>query len=141
MPFPGIRRRWNTLIGQISSNVFIVSASGGQKPQLWANFDLLGAPVPTPFTDEDQVWRAIADPRHTLTCQISSRSVYSIALCWRKKNNFLPFTSAFIGVVNWQQFEKVITQVHNYKPSPIQRHQNSCFCTPTRSWQNRTHNL
>jgi len=30
-------------------NVFIVSASGGQKPQFWANFDFLGAPIPTPF--------------------------------------------------------------------------------------------
>ena len=29
--------------------VFIVSASGGQKPQFWANFDLWGAPVPTAF--------------------------------------------------------------------------------------------
>ena len=27
---------------------FIVSASCGQK-QLWTNFDILGAPVPTPF--------------------------------------------------------------------------------------------
>jgi len=26
-----------------------VSASGGQKPQFLANFDFLGAPVPTPF--------------------------------------------------------------------------------------------
>ena len=30
-------------------NVFIVSPSGGQKPQFWANFDFLGAPVPAPF--------------------------------------------------------------------------------------------
>ena len=30
-------------------NVFIVSVSGGQKPQFWTNFDTLGAPVPTPF--------------------------------------------------------------------------------------------
>ena len=30
-------------------NVFIVLASGGQKPQFWANLDFLGAPVPTPF--------------------------------------------------------------------------------------------
>ena len=30
-------------------NVFIVPASGGQKPQFWANFDILGASVPTPF--------------------------------------------------------------------------------------------
>ena len=30
-------------------NVFIVSAFDGQKPQFWANFDILGAPVLTPF--------------------------------------------------------------------------------------------
>jgi len=30
-------------------NQFIVSASGDHKPQFWANFDILGAPVPTPF--------------------------------------------------------------------------------------------
>ena len=30
-------------------NVFIVSPSGGQKPQFWANFELSGAPVPAPF--------------------------------------------------------------------------------------------
>jgi len=30
-------------------NLFIVSVSGGQKPQFWAHFDNLGAPVPTPF--------------------------------------------------------------------------------------------
>ena len=31
------------------------------------------------FTDEGKIWCAIADPRSTLTCQISSRSVYSLA--------------------------------------------------------------
>jgi len=30
-------------------NVFIVRASGGQKPQFWANFDIFGDPVPTRF--------------------------------------------------------------------------------------------
>ena len=30
-------------------NAFVVSAFSGQKPQFWANFDILGAPVPTPF--------------------------------------------------------------------------------------------
>ena len=30
-------------------NVFIVSPSGGQKPQFWANFKLWKAPVPAPF--------------------------------------------------------------------------------------------
>ena len=42
-----------------------------------------------PFTDESQIWCVIVDPRCTLTCQISSRSVYSVAL-WRRKI-FLPF--------------------------------------------------
>ena len=37
------------LYAKFHLNVFIVSASGGQKPQFWANFDILGAPVPTPF--------------------------------------------------------------------------------------------
>ena len=65
-------------------NVFAVSASGGQKPQFWANFDFLGAPVP--FTNEGQMWCAIADPQYTFTCKISSRSVYSVVL-WRRKKN------------------------------------------------------
>jgi len=34
---------------QLHPNVFIVSASGGQKPQFWANFDIWGAPIPTHF--------------------------------------------------------------------------------------------
>ena len=80
-------------------NVSIVSASGGQKPQFWANFDFLGAPVP--FANEGQMWCAIADLQYTLTYQISSRSVYSVALCWRKSPIFAVFwTSAFRVVAN-----------------------------------------
>ena len=36
------------------------------------------------------MWFAIADPRYTLTCQISSGSVFSVALSWRK-TPILPF--------------------------------------------------
>jgi len=62
-----------------------------------------------PFTDEGQIWRAIADPWFTLTCQISSRSVYSVALCWRKTPIFAVFwTSAFSVIANWQPSEKVV---------------------------------
>jgi len=44
----------------------------------------------------------------SLTCQISSRLVYSVTLCWRKTTIFEGFcTSAFSGVANWQQSEKV----------------------------------
>ena len=76
------------------------------KPQLC--FDFLGAPVPISFTNEGYMLCAIADPWYTLTCQTASRSVYSVALCWRKPQ-FLPFfwISAFSGVAIWQQSEKV----------------------------------
>jgi len=50
----------------------------------------LWAPVPTAFTDEGQIWCAMTDSRCTLMCQISSRSVYSVALCWQQ-NPFLRF--------------------------------------------------
>jgi len=61
-----------------------------------------------PFTDEGQIWCAVADPRCTLTCQILSRSVYSVALCWRKTQIFDVFwNSAFSSVANWQRSEKV----------------------------------
>ena len=60
------------------------------------------------FTDEGQIWCAIADPWSTLTCQISSRSVYSVAL-WRRKNPIFAifWTSAFSVVANWPQSQKV----------------------------------
>jgi len=47
-------------------------------------------------------------PKYTLTCQISSRSVNSVALCWRTTPIFAVFwTSAFSVVANWQQSNKV----------------------------------
>jgi len=67
-----------------------------------------GASVPNPFTDEGQIWCAVANPWCTLKRQISLRSVYSVALCWRKTRIFAVFwTSAFSGVANWQESEKV----------------------------------
>ena len=65
-------------------NVLIVSASGGQKPQFWTNCDFLGATVPTAFTDEGQIWCAKADPRSTLTGQISSECVHCVGFRWPK---------------------------------------------------------
>ena len=43
--------------------------------------------------DEGQIWCAIAYPRYTLTWQLSSGSLYSVALCWRKTSIF-----AFFGL-------------------------------------------
>jgi len=69
---------------------------------------LLGAPVPTAFIDEGQIWCAIADPRCTFACEISSRSVYSVVLWRRKTPIFAVFwTSAFSDVANWHQSQKV----------------------------------
>ena len=89
-------------------NVFTMSASGGPKPQFLANFEILGAPVPTPFYLEGQIWCAITDPQPTFTCQNLSRSVNSIALWWRKKTIFAIFwTSAFSDVDSWRQSQNV----------------------------------
>ena len=64
--------------------------------------------VPTPFTDDGQIWCAIADLRCTFSCEISSRSVYSVVLWRRKTPIFAVFwTSAFRDVVNWHQSKKV----------------------------------
>ena len=51
-------------------NAFIVSASGGQKPQFGANFDFWGLLYQPPFTNEGQIWCAEADRTSILTCQI-----------------------------------------------------------------------
>ena len=78
------------------------------KKQFWAKFDFWRLLYRHPFTDEDQIRCAIADPWCTLTRQILSRSVYSVALCWRKPPIFAVFlTSAFSVVANWQQSGKV----------------------------------
>ena len=45
-------------------NVFIVSDSGGQKPQFWANFDqisVLGVLCPYRCTDGSEIWRGGGD--------------------------------------------------------------------------------
>jgi len=70
-------------------NVFIVSASGGQKSQFWANFDCgLGLLCTTPFhrLGPNLVCYRLADLRYTLKYQMSSGSVYSVG-----KKTILPF--------------------------------------------------
>ena len=57
----------------------------------FCNFDFWGLPFRPSFTDEGQMWCTIADPWCTLTCQSSSRSVYSVALSWRKTPIFAVF--------------------------------------------------
>ena len=63
-----------------------------------------------PSTHEGQIWCVVADPRYMLTLQISSWSVYSVALCWRKTAIFAVFwTSAFSVVANWHSLTKLNT--------------------------------
>ena len=52
-------------------------------------------------------WCAIADLRYTFTCEILSRSVYSVVLCLRKTPIFAVFGLRHSGVTTWQQSEKV----------------------------------
>ena len=66
-------------------NVFIVSASGGQKPQFWTNFDTLGGsgtdhllPMRVKFGVLQQTART------TLSRQISSECVHCIGFRWPK---------------------------------------------------------
>jgi len=37
-------------------NLYIVSASGGQNPQFWVNFDILGVLYRPHDTNEGQIW-------------------------------------------------------------------------------------
>jgi len=61
-----------------------------------------------PFTDEGQIWCPITDPRYTFTCEISSRSVYSVVL-WLRETPIFDFflTSAFIGVAIGSSLRKL----------------------------------
>jgi len=68
-----------------------VPTSGGQRNNFGQILTFWGLLYRLPFTDEDQIWRSIADQWHTLICKIWSRSVYSDALCWRKTPIFAVF--------------------------------------------------
>jgi len=88
-------------------NVFMLSASGGQKPQFSANFDIFWGSC-TLLIMRAKFYCAVADPRCVLTCQILSRLVYSVDL-WRRKTPIFAvyWTSAFCDVTNWHQSLKL----------------------------------
>jgi len=71
---------WSTLMCKISLESVYCVTFQGSKCTILGNFWYLGAPVPSPFTDEHYIWCARAEPWSMLTCQILSRSVYPIAL-------------------------------------------------------------
>ena len=84
-------RRFGRLTRQISCECVHCVGIRWPKTTIWGKFWLFGATVLTPFYRWGQIWCAIADPWYTLTCQISSRSVYSVALCWRQPPIFAVF--------------------------------------------------
>jgi len=92
------------------------------------------------FTDEGQIWCAIAHPGICLRVKFHiDRFILS------PSGGEKPyFCHIFDFGIQWCRQLAAIWQswarVHNYKPSPIQRCQNR-FCTPTRSWRNREHKL
>ena len=89
-------------------NVFIVSASGGQKPQFWANFHIFGGSCTDPLSPS--VPNMVCYSRAMVYAYVPnfvSGGLFCHPLA-AKNANFCHFwTSAFSGVVNWQQCEKV----------------------------------
>ena len=62
--------------------MFILSASCGHKPQFWANFDILGAPVLTPFyRRRPNLVCYRSRLKCTLTGPISSECVHCVGFC------------------------------------------------------------
>jgi len=61
-----------------------VSAFGGQKPQFCQFLTFEGLLYRRAFTDESQIWCARADPRSTVTRQISSECVRCVGFLWVK---------------------------------------------------------
>ena len=70
-------------------NVSIVSASGFQKPQFWANFDILGAPVPTPLYRWGPNFMCYSRP--AVHVYLRNFVLIGLFVLRRRKPRFLPF--------------------------------------------------
>ena len=71
---------------------FYPNVFSGQKPQFLANVNIWGDSFTDPlFTDEGQIWCARGEPWYNLTCQILSRSAYSVSVWRRNTLNFAVF--------------------------------------------------
>jgi len=66
-----------------------------------------GNPLPTPSPLEGQIWHVRVDPQCTITCKISSESVYSVALEGREPQIFTAFaTSSFFAGAIYRRRDK-----------------------------------
>jgi len=97
------------LYAKFHLNVFIVSASGGQKPQFLANFDIFGGSCTDPLLPMrakfDMLWHT-----HGIRLPVKFRlDRFILSSCGGEKNPiFAVFcTSAFSDVANWHQSQKV----------------------------------
>ena len=97
---------WSTITRQISFESVACVTFRGQKPNFW-QMVTFGGSCTQPFINKGQILCAEQTTVYTLTCQISSPSVYFIAL-WRRNPQIFPlFGVTFSGVGSWQQSEKV----------------------------------
>jgi len=91
-------------------SIYCVTFHRRKKLQFWTNGHIWwgGSFCTHPFTDDGLIWYTRVDTWSTLTCQISSQSVYSVSLEWQKTPNSAIFqTSSFCGVASWWRMEKV----------------------------------
>ena len=122
-------------------NVCIVSASGGQKPQFWANFDSFGSFCTDPLLPMRAKFRVLYNRPMAYVYQRNFVSIRLFCPPVASKNPiFAVFGLRHLVMSQIGTSLRKLSTVHNYKPSAIQRHQNR-FCTPTPSWRNRAHNL
>ena len=89
-----------------------MSPSRDEKSQFWANFDSSGIPVPSPFTDQSEIWCASRDPSstHSLSVKFHLNRLmvsHSSSQAEETPTFFRFWTSAFCGVANWQHVDKV----------------------------------
>ena len=123
-------------------NVFVVSASGGQKPQFLANFDIFGGSCTEPLLP---MRAKFGEQTHGTRLPAKFRlDRFILSSCGGEKPQFLPFLPFFglwhlvmspIGI----NIRKLSTGAQ-LQTFPFQRHQNR-FCTLTPSWRNRAHKL
>jgi len=94
---------WSTFTGQIPFElVYCVTFHGKNRNLRQLLTFRENGPVHIPFTDDGQIWYAIAYSWSTLTRQISFWSVYNSVAFWRRRTRFLDF-----GILWWRKLAAI----------------------------------